>query len=931
MATRIDLTSKRDVRVITQAGAFEIYAHDGNDVVTMSVFNTGGDLGDYIDGGAGNDTISAAGTDDTLIGGTGNDILRGNGGNDTLDGGDDDDVLDGGAGNDTLRGGLGSDTLLGGSGNDILDGADGADTLLGSFGNDTLNGGAGDDTLDGGLDDDTLDGGDGSDMVLGGSGNNVLRGGAGNDTLIALSGNDQLFGEGGDDTIYAGSGNDLVDGGAGNDTALGEAGDDTILGGDGDDSLDGGDGIDALGGGAGNDLLVGGAGADGLDGGAGIDTADYSASPSNVIVDLRPATTTGLGTGLGGHAQGDTLTNIENVVGSAFDDGLIGSAGNNRLDGGDGNDQIDGREGDDVLVGGLGADLLIGNPGFDTADYSASSAAVTVRLNGAVTDPLSAQASSGGDAEGDVLLLVEGVVGSAFADTLVGDEFNNAFAGGAGADLIEGGAGADTVDYSASPDFVRISLTDSATAFRQQTGGDAQGDLLGRVENIIGSGFNDDLRGNITSNVIEGGAGADVIIGNANNLAVQNGDIDTVSYQHSSAAVRVALSTSTSVGGATQQSATFNGVANGDAAGDIISNTIENIIGSAFNDLLIGNQFANTLDGGAGNDTLSGGGGADALIGGEGVDTADYASSSAGVTVAVAQGFSIGGSGGDAQGDSVSGTIENLIGSAFDDILIGDFTGTGVTDNRLDGGAGNDTLSGGVGNDTLIGGSGNDTLVGGDGDDALIGGSGIDTLSGGAGIDTADYSSSTSAIAVQLAGPGFSSTGSGGDAAGDSISGTIENLIGSAFSDVLNGSIVDNVIRSGSATSGEVLRGGSGADLLIADGTTTGIRNLIGGGINDGGVDGVDTYRSLAGFNVIQGYQAGERIELDDPVAARGLVGSGGNWFWRLDSDTIAGNGGSTTETWVLIGSQGSLSSAQAFAVGQALIDPNVFVDQAIL
>ena len=43
----------RDIKTITQAGAFEIFAHDGNDVVTVSVFNSANDLGDYIDGGAG--------------------------------------------------------------------------------------------------------------------------------------------------------------------------------------------------------------------------------------------------------------------------------------------------------------------------------------------------------------------------------------------------------------------------------------------------------------------------------------------------------------------------------------------------------------------------------------------------------------------------------------------------------------------------------------------------------------------------------------------------------------------------------------------------------------------------------------------------------------------------------------------------------------
>jgi Ca2+-binding RTX toxin-like protein len=68
------------------------------------------------------------------------------------------------------------------------------------------------------------------------------------------------------------------------------------------------------------------------------------------------------------------------------------------------------------------------------------------------------------------------------------------------------------------------------------------------------------------------------------------------------------------VGGATQQAALFNGVANGDAAGDIISNTIENLTGSAFNDSLTGNQFDNTIRSGSGNDILRGGNGADILV-----------------------------------------------------------------------------------------------------------------------------------------------------------------------------------------------------------------------------------------------------------------------------------------------------------------------------
>ena len=98
--------------------------------------------------------------------------------------------------------------------------------------------------------------------------------------------------------------------------------DDTIFALDGDDSVLGFWGNDQLIGGSGNDYLVGGPGADLLDGGTDSgpstyqdtdvkgDTAGYAGSPAGVTVDLE------LGTGSGGDAEGDTLQNIEHVIGS---------------------------------------------------------------------------------------------------------------------------------------------------------------------------------------------------------------------------------------------------------------------------------------------------------------------------------------------------------------------------------------------------------------------------------------------------------------------------------------------------------------------------------------------------------------------------------------------------------------------------------------
>ena len=90
-----------------------------------------------------------------------------------------------------------------------------------------------------------------------------------------------------------------------------------------------------------NNELTGNSGANDLIGGAMIwtgvgaaDTASYAASTSGVTVSLMT------GSGSGGDAQGDTLTNIENLTGSNFDDTLEGNAGNNKLVGGLGTDTV---------------------------------------------------------------------------------------------------------------------------------------------------------------------------------------------------------------------------------------------------------------------------------------------------------------------------------------------------------------------------------------------------------------------------------------------------------------------------------------------------------------------------------------------------------------------------------------------------------------
>jgi len=143
-----------------------------------------------------------------------------------------------------------------------------------------------------------------------------------------------------------------------------------FFGGLGDDQITGGD----L-----NDIIEGGAGMDILTGGPGVDTLSYANSPAGVTVTL------GSGIGVGGDAQGDSNSNFENLIGSAFADILTGDAGANEIFGGAGDDTVEGK---------AGADTLDGGAGINTVSYASSSG---------VTVDLSLGTGIGGDAQGDII------------------------------------------------------------------------------------------------------------------------------------------------------------------------------------------------------------------------------------------------------------------------------------------------------------------------------------------------------------------------------------------------------------------------------------------------------------------------------------------------------------------------------------------------
>lgn len=230
-----------------------------------------------------------------------------------------------------------------------------------------------------------------------------------------------------------------------------------------------------------------------------------------------------------------------------------------------------------------------------------------------------------GDADANTL------TGTANGDFVLGHAGDDTLTGGAGGDVLDGGDDIDTVDYSAAaggPVTVDLALVGP-----QVIGADQGSDTLISIENIIGSGLGDTLKGNDFANRIDAGNGGDSVLGRGGNdlliggtgpdtIDAGDGDdtvaggigndsliggvgIDTADYSSLNGAVTVSLST-----GAAQ----VTGLGTDTLAG------FENLLGGIGNDKLTGSTAANVLDGGGGADQLVGLGGADLLLGGGGND-----------------------------------------------------------------------------------------------------------------------------------------------------------------------------------------------------------------------------------------------------------------------------------------------------------------------
>ena len=441
-------------------------------------------------------------------------------------------------------------------------------------------------------------------------------------------------------------------------------------------------------------------------------------------------------------------------------------------------------------------------------------------------------------------------------DDLMGDGGDDILNGGPGTDTYDGGAGNDLIYVDAADvvatrpagsidggendpdpdDEMGDSDTVSFELFTDEDGGVTgvilDAGLYANIENAIGTDFADTITGSAEGNVIEGGAGGDTLSGGDGN--------DTLSYENSDRRVRVNLDASSAVGG--------------HATNDTITaNTFENVIGSAYDDVLTGDEGVNvltggggddelvggaeadtlkggdgedSLEGGAGDDTLEGGAGADELDGGDdetGANTLSYAGSNADVTVNLATASA---SGGHADGDEIAVTDD--VDHDGDELVDNDGSGNNpledtdtdridvATFRKVTGSDHGDTITGDYRMNVLMGGKGDDTLDGDANWDMLIGGPGADILIGGESgaveddedttdddenearaedVDWAVYRHAEGGVSVNL----DTMKGTGGDAMGDELD-DIELVWGSE-----------------DAENGDTFIAGAGADMVHGD------------------------------------------------------------------------------------------------------------------
>ena len=710
-------------------------------------------------------TVAISGTGNGL-----DNLITGNAAGNVLNGGLGNDTLNGGGGVDSLRGGDGDDTYVVDTSTDSIVDTSGIDTIqtsvtlslagYGSIENLVLTGSAAINGTGNGLD-NVITGNSAANVIDGGSGidtasyataaaavtvslavTGAQATGAGNDTLLRIEnltgGNfgDRLTGDGGSNVLDGGAGNDILRGGGGDDALIGNKGNDQLIDGVGHDTLNGGGGDDVY-------VVTGSGGSAEIFDSAGTDTLDASAATAGVSIDLTPGASSNIDGRIVTLSAGGEVDAPLDVL---FLQDCSGSFGDDVAKVGTLVPQVV------STLGSFQTDLRFGLASFiDKGEYVyRTDLAMTTDQQALVTALADLDIGSGGDTpEAQIEALMQaalrgaeiGFRGNSLRVAVVMTDAPFHVAGESSFPPNDGDALAEDEDYptlsllksklaasgvvpvfavtadneSTYQDLVDylgfgtvVTLaTDSSNLISVLTQGITQ-ITEARIENAVGSAFNDVLVGNGLANRLEGGAGNDTYY-------VQGGE-DTI-VEASAGGTDLVSSTGSYALGANVEHLTLLGSDGIDATG---------------------NGLANILTGNAGDNRLDGGAGADRMLGGRGNDT--YVVDNAGDRVIeyVNNGLDTVETALDAY--KLGGEIENLrlLGTA----AIG---GSGnVLANVLTGNSAGNALSGLGGNDTLIGGGGVDTLTGGAGADAFR----FDVLATDAGDRIADFVSGTDRILI---------------------------------------------------------------------------------------------------------------------------------------------------------------------------------------
>ncbi len=800
------------------------------------------------------------------------------------------------------------DTLKTGSGNDQL-------TVNIANGDFTWDAGGGSDLLVLHYEADTagfdayMTGGSYYNSATGGSATHIeavaVFGGSGDDDITGTSGKDQLSGGGGDDHLDGLTGVSIIDGGAGNDTVsldlsnataailydgVGAATTTGITLADGS-TLKNVEQLDHLETGTGDDVLTATFGMGGF-------TWDAGDGNDRLVLDDSAATSGFDAYMTGGtyyvSANGAYSEHIESVsiTGGSGGDDITGTTGNDTLNGGGGDDHLDGLTGVTTIDGGNGTDTVSMDLSAATTDiyYDAVAAMTTTGMTmsdgssvrnaekidtletGIGNDTVNASLAQGGftwDAgDGNDRLILDdsaatsgfdayvtgktyyvssngvyadniesvSITGGSGGDDIAGTTGNDTLNGGGGNDTLDGLTGVSTLDGGAGNDTVSMDLSAYAGAITYNAAGAATATGItladgSSVKNAEHIGELDTGSGNDTLSVTYANGGFE--------WHANDGD-DHLNADYSAATVG------------------FDAYVTGNtyyiSGTGAYSDDIESVA-------IVGGSGADSISGTDGNDDITGGGGDDDLDGGNGNDTVAYRNAASAVTVSLAIQNGTTQNTVGAGHDSLT-SFENLTGSAFNDTLTGS-----VGANIIDGGAGADTMTGGAGDDTYYVDNAGDKVV------EAVGG-GTDTV-----MSTISFQAGTQDIEnITLLGTANTSA----------IGNTLANhLIGNSGNNLLNG-----------GAGADIMEGGAGNDTYIVDNANDQvIEHAL------GGTDTVQSALSytLGGFvenltltgkaldgtgndlaNVIVG-DAGNNI-LDGKGGADTLYGGAGNDVYIVDN-----------------------------------------------